>query len=137
MLNGVVVRLTDDKYVVEALLSKVVDIGYTRWSSVSMLPGGEGRWCQLTASNEDLVCAVFIAQLWCIALTRLELDRDLCVVQEVGTLKDYAEAALAVDVSVRSLRASMSAYVPNLLADAVVDADDVAGRGRVGHWSGR
>ena len=92
-----------------------------------MLQGGERRRCQLTTSDEDFVCAVFIAKLWSVALTRLELDGDLCVVQEVGALEDDAEAALAVNVSVRPLEAAVSVYIPNFLADAVVHADDVAG----------
>ena len=107
-------------------MSEVVHVWYARCSSVSVLQGGERRRCQLTTSDEDFVCAVFIAKLWSVALTRLELDGDLCVVQEVGALEDDAEAALAVNVSVRPLEAAVSVYIPNFLADAVVDADDVA-----------
>ena len=62
----------------------------------------------LTAADEDLVGAVFIAQLGSVALARLKLDGHLLLVEQVGALKDDAETALA-----------------NLLADAVVHADDV------------
>jgi len=64
---------------------------------------------QLTASNQNLVCPVLVPQLWCITLSRLELYSDLSVVEQVGPLEDNAEAALA-----------------DLLADAVVHADNIA-----------
>lgn len=64
---------------------------------------------RLTAANEDLVRPVFIPQLWRVTLPRLELDGDLGVVEQVCPLEDNAEAALA-----------------DLLADAVVHADDIA-----------
>lgn len=63
----------------------------------------------LTASDENLVGPVFVPQLRCIALPRLELDGDLGVVEQVCPLEDNAEAALA-----------------DLLADAVVYADNIA-----------
>jgi hypothetical protein len=63
----------------------------------------------LTASDEDLVGPVFVPQLRCIAFPRLELDGDLGVVEQVCPLEDNAEAALA-----------------DLLADAVVYADNIA-----------
>ena len=63
----------------------------------------------LTASDENLVGPVFVPQLRCIALPRLELDGDLGVVEQVCPLEDNAEAALA-----------------DLLADAVVHADNIA-----------
>jgi len=63
----------------------------------------------LTASNQDLVRPVLVPQLRCITLSRLELYSDLSVVEQVGPLEDNAEAALA-----------------DLLADAVVHADNVA-----------
>jgi len=64
---------------------------------------------RLTASNENLVGPVLVPQLRCITLPRLELDGDLGVVEQVGALEDHAEAALA-----------------DLLADAVVYADNIA-----------
>lgn len=64
---------------------------------------------ELTASNQNLVGPVLVPQLWCITLSRLELYSDLSVVEQVGPLEDDAEAALA-----------------DLLADAVVHADDIA-----------
>lgn len=64
---------------------------------------------ELTASNQNLVGPVLVPQLWCITLSRLELYSDLSVVEQVGPLEDNAEAALA-----------------DLLADAVVHADDIA-----------
>lgn len=51
-----------------------------------------------------------------IALARLELDGDLLLVEQVGALEDDAEAALA-----------------DLLADAVVHADDVGTRTAARH----
>lgn len=76
---------------------------------------GEAR-SVLTAAHEDLVCAVLIAQLRSVALARLEFDGDLLLVEQVGALEDDAEAALA-----------------NLLADAVVHADDVGARAAARH----
>jgi hypothetical protein len=64
---------------------------------------------RLTASDENLVGPVLVPQLRCIALPRLELDGDLGVVEQVCPLEDNAEAALA-----------------DLLADAVVHADNIA-----------
>ena len=64
---------------------------------------------ELTASNQNLVGPVLVPQLWCITLSRLELYSDLSVVEQVGPLEDNAEAALA-----------------DLLADAVVHADNIA-----------
>lgn len=57
-----------------------------------------------------------------IALARLELDGYLLLVEQVGALEDDAKGALA-----------------NLLADAVVNADDVGGgaAARHGGWGGR
>jgi hypothetical protein len=46
---------------------------------------GEGA---LTAADENLVRAVLIAQLGSVALSRLELDRDLLLVEEVDSLED-------------------------------------------------
>lgn len=63
----------------------------------------------LTASDQNLVRPVLIPQLRGIALPRLELDGHLGVVEQVCPLEDNAEAALA-----------------DLLADAVVHADDIA-----------
>jgi hypothetical protein len=68
-----------------------------------------GQTGELTASNQNLVGPVLVPQLWCITLSRLELYSDLSVVEQVGPLEDNAEAALA-----------------DLLADAVVDADNIA-----------
>jgi hypothetical protein len=51
-----------------------------------------------------------------IALARLELDGNLLLVEQVGALEDDAEGALA-----------------DLLADAVVDADDVGGGAAARH----
>lgn len=62
----------------------------------------------LTASHEDLVGAVLIAQLGSVALARLELDGDLLLVEQVGALEDDAKGALS-----------------NLLADAIMHAHDV------------
>lgn len=50
----------------------------------------------LTASDQDLVRAVLIAQLWSIALARFKLDGDLRVVEQVGALENDSETALAV-----------------------------------------
>ncbi|KAF1960120.1 hypothetical protein CC80DRAFT_285472 [Byssothecium circinans] len=66
---------------------------------------------QLTASNQDLVRAILIPQLWSVALPRLELDGNLLLVEQVGALEDNAKAALA-----------------NLLADAIMHAHDVRRR---------
>lgn len=71
---------------------------------------------ELTAADEDLVRAVLVAQLRSIALARLELDGNLLLVEQVGALEDDAKGALA-----------------NLLADAVVDADDVGGGAATRH----
>ena len=68
-----------------------------------------GQTGELTASNQNLVGPVLVPQLWCITLSRLELYSDLSVVEQVGPLEDNAEAALA-----------------DLLADAVVHADNIA-----------
>ena len=68
-----------------------------------------GQTGELTASNQNLVGPVLVPQLWCITLSRLELYSDLSVVEQVGPLEDNAEAALA-----------------DLLADAVVYADNIA-----------
>ena len=65
---------------------------------------------ELTAAHENLVRAVLITQLWSVALAWLELDGNLLLIEQIGALKDDAERALA-----------------DLLADAVVDADDVGG----------
>lgn len=62
----------------------------------------------LTAANENLVCAILISQLRSIALTRLELDGDLGVVEKIGAFKDDTKAALT-----------------NLLAHTVVDTNDI------------
>jgi hypothetical protein len=143
----------NDKDVVQALLAKVVNIrdagwamlagaGETAWwcgSSEQRVGGdgdGEGECAHakaactvpasqaravgsergrekrkgLTAADEDLVGAVLITQLRSVALAGLELDGDLLLVEQVGAFEDDAETAFA-----------------NLLADAVVDADDVGG----------
>ena len=68
-----------------------------------------GQTGELTASIQNLVGPVLVPQLWCITLSRLELYSDLSVVEQVGPLEDNAEAALA-----------------DLLADAVVYADNIA-----------
>lgn len=83
-----------DQYVMETFLAEVVDIGD---------PG---------ATDEDLVCPVFVTQLRSIALARFEFDGNLLVVQEVGALEDDTERTLA-----------------NLLSHPVVDAHDVAAGG--------
>lgn len=80
--------------------------------------GGRRMKSLLTAADENLVCAIFVAQLGSIALPRLKLDGYLLLVEQVGALKDDAEGALA-----------------NLLPDAVVDAHDV-GRGGAGSHGG-
>jgi hypothetical protein len=54
----------------------------------------------LTASDQDLVCAVLVAQLRSIALPRLEFDGDLGVVEEVCALEDDAETPLSRRVMV-------------------------------------
>ena len=83
---------------------------------LSETSGKGGRKSALTAAHKDLVCAVLIAQLRSIALSRLKLDGDLLLVEQVGALEDDAEAALA-----------------DLLADAVVHADDVGARTAARH----
>lgn len=80
----------------------------------------------LTASYEDFICAVLVTKLRSIALTRFllrsgldgggghvvmgthEFNGDLGVVQQVGALEDDTKRTLA-----------------DLLADAVMHADDV------------
>lgn len=81
---------------------------------------GKSKGGLLTASHENLVRAVLIAQLWCVALAWLELDGDLLLVEQVGAFEDDAKGALA-----------------DLLADAVVDADDVGGAAAGCHCGGR
>jgi hypothetical protein len=71
---------------------------------------------ELTAADEDLVRAVLVAELGRVALAGLKLDGDLLLVEQVGALKDDAEAALA-----------------NLLADAVVDTHHVGRGAATGH----
>jgi hypothetical protein len=67
----------------------------------------------LTAADQDLVGAVFIAQLGRVALARLELDGDLGVVEQVGALEDDAEAALAVvEPSCQSIVLCLSHAMP-------------------------
>nr|POF16451.1 hypothetical protein CFP56_23969 [Quercus suber] len=87
---------------------RAIDVlhGVGGWNEQRRGPG------KLTAADQNLIGAVLIAQLRSVALARLELDGDLGVVEEVGTLEDDAEAALA-----------------DLLAHAVVHTDDVAARG--------
>ena len=81
---------------------------------------------ELTASNEDLVCAVLVSQLWCIALSRLKFDCHLCIVEEVRALKDDAEGAFTARVLAEAGRPPTGFRdVPNLLADAVVYTDDI------------
>ena len=70
----------------------------------------------LTASDEDLVGAILIAQLGSIALARLELDGDLLLVEQVGAFEDDAKGALS-----------------DLLADAIVHAHDVGRAASGGH----
>lgn len=77
------------------------------------------------ATGEDLVGAVFIAELWGIALAGLKLNGHSLAVEEVGAFKDDTERALA-----------------DLLSNTVVDTDDVgAGAGvrgvRSRHWCER
>ena len=60
----------------QTLLAKVIDIGNAGCELMSVVERRarererERREVQLTAANEDLVCAVFISQLWRIALPR-------------------------------------------------------------------
>ena len=75
------------------------------------LQGAGTGWVErglLTASDEDLVGAVLIAQLGSVALARLELDGDLLLIEQVGAFEDNAKGALS-----------------DLLADAIVNANDV------------
>lgn len=86
----------------------------------------------LTASYENFVRSVFVPELRCVAFSRFlresvvsapltpsgdgenktyKLNGDLLVVQQVSSLEDDTEGALA-----------------DFLADAVVHADDVGGR---------
>ena len=85
----------------QAFLAEVVDIG--------------DAW----AANQYLVCPVLVAQLWSVALSRLEFNGNLLVVEQVGALEDNTERALSY-----------------LLAYAVVHANHVGGGGRhaVGVW---
>ena len=69
----------------------------------------------LTATDENLVRAILIAQLGSIALPGLELDGHLLLVKQVGTLEDDAKRSFT-----------------DLLSDAVVHADDVARARRAG-----
>jgi hypothetical protein len=46
---------------------------------------GEGA---LTAANKNLIRSVLIAQLRSVALSRLKLDRDLLLVEEVDSFED-------------------------------------------------
>lgn len=71
---------------------------------------------RLTAADEDFIRPVLIAELGCIALPRLKLDCDLLVVEQVCALEDDTKRALA-----------------NLLANAIVHADDVGRRGAGRH----
>jgi hypothetical protein len=71
----------------------------------------------LTASDQNLVRPILVPQLRCITLSRLELYCDLSVVEQVGPLEDNAEAALA-----------------DLLANAVVHADNIAAAGGHGGY---
>jgi hypothetical protein len=98
----------------ERALSLVVGIQLD--SLVVVHVGLRGTRVELTAAHEDLVRAILISQLGSIALPWLELDSDLLLVEQVGALEDNAEAALA-----------------DLLADAVVDAHDVARRAAGSH----
>jgi hypothetical protein len=66
----------------------------------------------LTASDQNLVRPVLVPQLRCITLSRLELYCNLSVIEQVGPLEDNAEAALA-----------------DLLANAIVHADNIAAAG--------
>ena len=75
------------------------------------LQGAGTGWVErglLTASDEDLVGAILIAQLGSVALARLELDGDLLLVEQIGAFEDNAKGALS-----------------DLLADAIVNANDV------------
>lgn len=74
---------------------------------------GEGR---LTATDENLVRAILIAQLGSVALPGLELDGNLLLVKQVGALENDAEAALA-----------------DLLSDAIVNAHHVGGGAAARH----
>lgn len=76
--------------VVQALLAEVIHIG-NAWTA-----------------NQYLVGPVLIAQLGRVALSRLEFDGDLLVVEQIGALEDDTERALSY-----------------LLADAVVHANHV------------
>lgn len=60
------------------------------------------------AADENLVGSVLISKLRCIALSRFEFDGHLLIVQQIGTLENNTKGTLS-----------------DLLADPVVDADDV------------
>jgi hypothetical protein len=91
----------DHEDIVQAFLSKVVDIG-NAWTA-----------------DQYLISSVLIAQLRRVALSGLEFDGDLLVVEQIGALEDDAERALSY-----------------LLADAVVHTDNIGGGGghAVGVW---
>jgi hypothetical protein len=71
---------------------------------------------ELTTAYESLVRAIFIVQLRSFALARLEFYGNLLLVEQVDALENDAKGALA-----------------NLLADVVVDADDVRGGAVIRH----
>lgn len=113
----------------KAFLAEVVDIRYTGWQ------GGLASFISistqntLTAAHEDFVRPVLVPKLWRIAFPWFlywstcaqrrvrqfahKFDRYLLIVQEVRAFKYHAEGTLA-----------------NLLANAVMDAHHVRGRGR-------
>jgi hypothetical protein len=66
---------------------------------------------RLTAAHKNLVRSVLISKLRCIALARLKLDGNRLAVEQVGSLENDTKGTLS-----------------DLLADPVVDADDVGRR---------
>lgn len=59
-------------------------------------------------SCEDLVSPVLISELWCITLSRLKFDGYSLRVEKIGAFEDDTEGSFS-----------------NLLADSIVNADDV------------
>jgi hypothetical protein len=130
--------------VVEPFLTKVIDIGNAGCClEVSQEYSQTSRSAySLTASDQDLVCAVFIAQLWCITLSGLELDGHLGVVEQIRSLEDHAKASFsAVVVSMECAMARLTTLAaveddgdsPNLLSNTVMDSDHIATAGRATH----
>lgn len=122
----------------QAFLAKIVDIGDSGYHGQSRTVLA-ALHASLTASYEDLVGSIFITQLRSVTLawfllgdqispcpcpwfvpdsgrmTTYEFDGDLCVVEQVGAFKDDAKRSLS-----------------DLLAHAIVHADDIGRRGRHG-----